>query len=107
MFNDLQIQKKIQMITNQYTNRDFYLSAYLLAIGNELETYQKESGGLTTFVFRSTPELINHIHKFYAREALINPVEYGNALRNLKSMIHAEQITNKDKNYVGQYRTAK
>lgn len=95
------------MIINKYTSRDFYLSAYLLAVGNELETYEKDNTGKTIFVFRSTPELIKEIQRFYALEAMINPVTYGNALRNLKSMIYAEQNTNKDKYYVEQYRNTK
>jgi hypothetical protein len=95
------------MKTNQYTSRDFYLSAYLLAVGNSLETYQKDYTGKTTFVFRSTPELNKQIQEFYALEALVNPVEYGNALRNLKSMIHAVQNTDENKNYVKQYRNRK
>jgi hypothetical protein len=95
------------MKIQNYTSRDFYLSAYLLAVGSELESYQKDTTGKTTFVFRSTPELNKQIQKFYALEAMINPVTYGNALRNLKSMIYAEQNTNKDKYYVEQYRNRK
>jgi hypothetical protein len=95
------------MKIQNYTSRDFYLSAFLLAAGHALESYQKDSTGKTIFVFRSTPELNQQIQKFYALEAVVNPVEYGNALRSLKSIIHAEQITNEDKNYVKQYRNTK
>ncbi len=90
------------MQINHYSSRDFYLTAYLLATGNPLERYQKDATGKTTFVFLSTPELNQQIHKFYALEALVNPVEYGNALRSLKSLIHAEQITNANKQHVPQ-----
>ncbi len=78
------------MITSRtYTSRDFYLCAYLIATGCELEAYRKDGGNLTTFVFNNSQELQQHVKKFYALEATINPVVYGNALRNLKSMIHA------------------
>ncbi len=90
---------------NTYTSRDFYLSAYLIATGNELAQYTKDAGNLTTFVFHNSQELQQHVRKFYALEALINPVVYGNALRSLKSIIHEKQITNRDNKYVEQFRT--
>jgi hypothetical protein len=84
------------MISNNstYTSRDFYLSAYLIATGSELAKYAKDSGNLTTFVFHNSQELQQHVRKFYALEALVNPVVYGNALRNLKSIIHANTKSN-------------
>ncbi len=86
-----------------YTSRDFYLCAYLIATGCELEAYRKDEGNLTTFVFNNSQELQNRVKKFYALEALVNPVVYGNALRNMKSMIHA---TDKKPNeiYVEQFK---
>jgi hypothetical protein len=87
------------MKINQYTSRDFYLSAYLLAAGHALESHQKDASGKTTFVFRSTPELNKQIQQYYGLDAIVNPVEYGNALRSLKSIIHAEQMTNENKYY--------
>jgi hypothetical protein len=95
------------MNMNNYTSRDFYLSAYLLAVGHALETYRKDTTGKTTFVFQSTPELNKQIQKYYGLDALVNPVEYANALRSLKSMIHAEQVTNEDTYYVKQYKDTK
>jgi hypothetical protein len=80
--------KMIQKVT--YTTRDFYLSAYLIAVGDELQTYRKDTGNLTSFVFHNSEELQQHVRKFYALEALVNPLAYGNALRNLKSMIHTK-----------------
>ena len=90
---------------NTYTSRDFYLSAYLIATGNELAQYSKDAGNLTTFVFRNSQELLEHVRRFYALEASINPVVYGNALRSLKSIIHANTIPNHK--YVEQLRTTK
>lgn len=93
-------------IDNTYTSRDFYLSAFLMASGEELQTYRKDAGNQTTFIFNSSPELQQHVRKFYSLEALINPVTYGNALRNLKSMIHAP-YTKPNETYVEQYNKCK
>jgi hypothetical protein len=94
------IKRRINMQPTQYSSRDFYLSAYLLAMGNSLEMHKKDAGGKTLFVFESTPELNQQIHRFYALEAQICPVQYGNALRNLKSIIHADENTDENKQYV-------
>ena len=91
---------------NTYTSRDFYLSAFLLATGNELADYKKDAGNLTTFIFHNTQELLQQVRKYYALEALISPVVYGNALRELKSIIHEKQITNTNA-YAKQYTTPK
>ncbi len=79
---------------NTYTSRDFYLSAYIIATGNELLQYTKDAGGLTTFIFTNSQDLQQEVKKFYALEALVNPVVYGNAIRTLKSIIHENLITN-------------
>lgn len=87
----------MKQIENTYISRDFYLSAYLLAEGDELRTYEKDEQNLTRFIFQNSPSLQQHVRKFYALEALVNPIAYGNALRNLKSMIHSS--TNLKPNY--------
>lgn len=92
--------------TNTYTSRDFYLSAYLIAAGHDLSEYKKDAGNLTTFIFNNSQELLEQVRKYYALEAVVNPVVYGNALRNLKSVIH-EKETHANNKYVEQYRTAK
>jgi hypothetical protein len=84
---------------NQYTSRDFYLSAYLIATGAELAEYERDPMGLTTFVFRGDNNLSENVRKFYALEALVSPVVYGNALRNLKSIIHANTKPNTNYEY--------
>jgi hypothetical protein len=72
-----------------YTSQDFYMSAFLMAVGINLQTYRRDSG-LTTFVFVSTQELEENVREYYAMEARVNPVLYANALRNLKSIIHSD-----------------
>lgn len=74
-----------------------------MAAGDDLQTYRKDEGNLTTFVFHnSTTELQQHVRSFYALEALVNPIAYGNALRNLKSMIHSSSNTKPNDTYVEQ-----
>ena len=86
-------------IQNAYTTRDFYAAAYFVASGMELQEYYKQKG-LTTFVFTDNEQLQLLVRKFYSLDALVNPVTYGNALRNLKSMIHAD--TKQKGTYVSQ-----
>jgi hypothetical protein len=76
-----------------YLTRDFYLAAYLVASGIQLRSSFKHKG-LTSFVFFDTNQLQQLVRQFYGLDALINPVTYGNALRNLKSVIHADTNTN-------------
>jgi len=90
------------MINNNFTTRDFYLSGFLLAKGINLEDHQKDRTNLTTFVFSNSQALHELIGMYYAQEALINPVAYANALRNLKSMIHDTQTFNHNNKYVQQ-----
>lgn len=93
----------MNQISDTYSSRDFYLSAYLIAAGDDLKSYQKDEVNMTIFVFRSSPDLREHVREFYALKALVNPIAYGNALRSLKSMIHSTG-TKPNNTYVEQSR---
>ena len=86
-------------MTNNYTSRDFYLAAYLVASGIELSKHERIDG-LTTFYFYNSQALQNLVNDFYALKAVVNPVTYGNALRNLKTIIHASSNTNTSQNSI-------
>ena len=75
-------------MTNEYKSQDFYLSSFLIASGIKLNTYFK-TGRITTFLFNDTKEIQDLISDYYTNNALVNPVTYGQAQKNLKSIIHS------------------
>ncbi len=73
---------------NEYKSRDFYLCGFLLSIGQPLIS-QSRKNGITTFIFRDNQSLQSAVNQYYGMSARVNPVEYGQSLRNLKSIIHS------------------
>lgn len=80
-----------------YTNKDFYLSAYLVAEGFELFSFNREHG-LTQFHFEESEKLQKSLKKFFSLAATVEPVKYGNAIKSLKTLIHSEQTSNSKSN---------
>lgn len=74
--------------TDTYISTNFYLSAYLVASGIDLQAYRKTKEGLTLFVFPNSHKLQQHVNNYFSTGAVAHPLKYGNALRNLKSVIH-------------------
>ena len=77
---------------NTYSNRDFYLSSYLIAAGEHLKSYHK-TNGITTFEFDNSEKLHDLINKYYNMSATVNAMAYGSAIKNLKSVIHSNTYT--------------
>lgn len=75
-----------------YSNKDFYLSAFLISVGYELTDYFREKG-FTTFIFSETERLLEAVRKFHSLTAVIEPNRYGHAIKSLKTLIHSEQIS--------------
>ena len=75
-----------------YTNRDFYLSSYLIAAGMQLKSYRK-TNGITTFEFDNSEKLQNLVQEYYSMNASVNAMAYGSAIKNLKSVIHSNANT--------------
>jgi hypothetical protein len=92
-------------MNNEYITRDFYAAGYLVAKGHKLVSHSK-SGGITTFIFNKDENLEGDTYKYYAMQAYVEPISYGNALKSLKSVIHSyDQSANTNtKNYVPQNR---
>lgn len=85
----------MQKSNTTHESRDFYLSGYLVASGEKLIDYWR-SNGITTFIFEQTDRLNELIRQYYGMEAQVNPVTYGQSLKNLKSIIYSnanEQYT--------------
>ena len=80
-------------MNKKYESKDFYLAGYLMCSGVHMQSNMK-SGQQTIFVFDNDDELQVLIDKYYRMEANINPVTYGQALRNLKSIIHSNSNIN-------------
>jgi len=75
-----------------YTNRDFYMSSYLIAAGMQLKSYHK-TNGITTFEFDNSEKLHNLVNNYYSMNAAVEPMAYGSAIKNLKSVIHSNTYT--------------
>ena len=75
-----------------YTNRDFYMSSYLIAAGMQLKSYHK-TNGITTFEFDNSEKLQDLIQDYYSMNAFVNAMQYGSAIKNLKSVIHSNTYT--------------
>ena len=78
---------------NTYANRDFYMSAFLIASGYRLSSHERK-GGVTTFYFEVDERMENLIQQYYSMRSFIEPISYGNALKNLKSVIHSSDRPN-------------
>ena len=77
---------------NTYTNRDFYLSSYLIAAGIQLKSYNR-TNGITTFEFDNSDKLQELVNNYYSMNATVNATAYGSAIKNLKSVIHSNANT--------------
>lgn len=88
-------------MTNSHKLQDFYCASFLVASGFKLSG-TASAEGRTIFEFDDMPDIEESIHKYYSLTATINPVAYGNAIRNLKSIIHTNSNQNKTNYYVKQ-----
>lgn len=76
-------------MNKSYSNKDFYLSAYLISKGCPLIGHSRENQTTTVFEFSDTVELRNLIERYYSMTGVVEPMSYGAAIRSLKSIIHA------------------
>ena len=79
---------------NTYLSKDFYLSSYLIANGCNLFDNIVEDG-VTTFVFEENDEVKKLIGNYYSLKSKVEPMAYGQAIRTLKSVIHASKTNSK------------
>ena len=75
-----------------YINRDFYLSSFIIAAGIPLKSYHK-TNGITTFEFDNSKKLQDLVQEYYSMNAFVNAMQYGSAIKNLKSVIHSNTYT--------------
>ena len=85
------------MQKSYFSNKDFYLSAYLISEGFELSSHIRE-GGFTTFVFSETDELLEAVRKFHSLSAVTEPNRYGYAIKSLKTLIHCDRLSTSTSN---------
>lgn len=78
---------------NTYNTEDLYLAAFLVAQSIPVIQWNRDIG-LTNFVFEQNAELSQLVGAYYADRAITSPLQYGNALKNLKSMIHSKSHGN-------------
>ena len=80
-----------------YTTKDIYLSGFLISEHVPLLAYER-ANGTTTFSFPDSPELLAMVQSYYADKILVSPIKYGNAMKNLKNLIHITTNTKNDNN---------
>lgn len=71
-----------------YETKDFPLAAFLITSGLPLQSHARD-GKVSTFMFSETQQLLNLVSQFYSFRAIVNPVAYANAFRNLKSIMYS------------------
>ena len=73
--------------TQFYENKDFYLSAFLMASGADLHSHQRQ-GPISVFRFIKDNQLKNLVDQYYTDGGLVKPMRYSTYIRNLKSILH-------------------
>lgn len=81
--------KKMAVLGNQ----DFYGSAYLIASGFPLKSHIRDRG-ITTFNFEKSDKILDAMETYYSMQSSVNTTSYVSAIKNLKTLIHANTYTN-------------
>jgi hypothetical protein len=76
-----------------YMTTDLYLTAYLVARGNRLDSFERNNGK-TTFRVMEKDGLVEAIQEYFADRGLVSGLRMSNALKNLKNLLY----TNVDEN---------
>ena len=85
-----------------YENKDFYLSAFLMASGLDLHSHQRQ-GPISVFRFIKNSKLINLVDQYYTDSGEVKPMRYSTYIRTLKSILHnALSESKSENNYVKQ-----
>jgi hypothetical protein len=53
-----------------------------------MKSYHK-TNGITTFEFDNSEKLQDLVQEYYSMNAFVNAMQYGSAIKNLKSVIHS------------------
>jgi hypothetical protein len=77
-----------------FSSKDFYLSSYLMVNDCNLLDNLVEDG-VTTFVFEMNEEVKRLIGNYYSLKSKVEPMAYSQAIRTLKSVIHASKSNSK------------
>ena len=73
---------------NGHEISDFYLTAYLTCKGYKILDTRK-NGKRTCFIMENTNGLEDEIRAFFNREVEISPIDYKNAISDLKSLLYS------------------
>ena len=88
--------------TQIYENKDFYLSAFLMASGLDLVEHRRQ-GPISVFRFIKNSKLINLVDQYYTDSGEVKPMRYSTYIRTLKSILHnALSESKSENNYVKQ-----
>ena len=71
-----------------YALSDFYLASYLVCRGLELIRTDPAEGHRVLFVLKDSPNRQQLIQDFFSHRAQVDPLDFKDAIVNLKSMIH-------------------
>lgn len=69
------------------TTKDFYLAAFLFCKHSLVGTTKQ--GNQTVFEFPDDPQVMDDMKQYYSGKSTVNPMDYANKIRNLKTIIHS------------------
>ena len=71
----------------KFKTADFYLTCYLVTVGEKIEDTEK-IGSKILFLFDNSDELKTRKEDYYLDQATVSPLVYQSTIINLKSMVH-------------------
>lgn len=74
----------------QFLSSDFYISAYLLAVGVNLLGVNRENPRRLFFVFEDFNDRQKLVEDFLLGRGSVQPKRYASAIKELKDLIHAQ-----------------
>jgi hypothetical protein len=80
---------------NSFLTKDLYFASYLYCCGCELDSVSKKDG-ITMFVFDRTSRLSELVESYFSRNALVDPIQYDDALKTLRNLTLGPKSVRKD-----------
>jgi len=78
----------MQNESNEYRTKDLYVSSFLFMQQQTLIEIDQIAPKRYEFVFSMSPNLLSLVEDFYAKRALVEPMEFAMSMKRLKSKMY-------------------